>query len=193
MKATPKLCMMLFLLLLLSNCARHSQFSGQIRRQSSTILYTLQCEYFSCPIPSGWGVYVKYGDTAYLYKQNSALRVMFVVYKTTDPQKDIARARNEALQTSDQKGEYRNIKMRIGDNIYEGIEFTAPSKGRNREFCSTYVVRQAEIVREDKLVVVACFLPDGKGFSEVDTILRHSEIFAVPYNKDQSVGGVSNE
>lgn len=186
MKDVRKSHMTLFLLLLFSGCTRHAQLSGRVSDQPSTILYTLQCEYFSCPIPSGWGVYVKHGDTAYLYKQNSAIRVMFVVYQTTNPQNDIARAREEALQISDQKGEYRSIKMRIGKTIYKGIEFTAPAKGRYRELFSTYVVRQAEIVQEDKMIVVACFLPDGKGLSEVDTILRHAKIFATSYEKSKS-------
>jgi hypothetical protein len=139
--------------------------------------WKVSTEAFSVDIPKGWYVHLKYEDTVYFRKPNSAERMMIAVAVLTpseDPSSLIRQWRKEAISTS-KDGGAKSIRMEVGGLLYEGIEFVVLPKGSDPKR-SKFIIRQVEIKHKNRVILIGCLLPDGKESEDIKRILDSFEL-----------------
>jgi len=135
--------------------------------------WKVSTEAFSVDIPKGWYVHLKYGDTLYFRKPNSAERVMIAVAglsPSEDSSSLIRQWRKEAISTS-KDGRWKSIRMEVGGLLYEGIEFVVLPKGVDQKRYKFIICRQVEVTYKNRIILIACLLPDGKESEDIKRIL----------------------
>jgi hypothetical protein len=149
--------------------------TNQKRQQPMDVKNTnwkLSTEVFSVDIPKGWYVHLKYEDTVYFRKPNSAERVMIAVAALT-PSEDssslIRQSRKEAISLSED-GRWKSIRMKVGGHLYEGIEFVVHPREADQKH-GKFIVRQVEITHKNRFILIGCLLPNGKETEDIKRIL----------------------